>query len=155
DPDGDALQFIWLEASNLVETGRVAIAVLTLGTHMIQLVVSDGLSSATNAITIEVLTASQALDRLQTTVKSEVPRPVPLNASLAAAIASVNRGDLTSALNQIHAFQNKVRAQVAPLYPALAEQLLQSAQEIIDALSSQGQGLPRPAFTTLAHRPES
>jgi hypothetical protein len=155
DDDGDALQFIWLEAGNLLETGRVAIAVLTLGTHTIQLVVSDGLFSATNAITIEVLTGSQALDRLQTIVKSEVPRPVPLNASLDAAIASINRGDLTSALNQIHAFQNKVRAQVAPHYPALAEQLLQNAQEIIDALSSQGQGLPHPAFTTLAHRPES
>lgn len=59
----------------------------------------------------------------------------PLLATLKAALASLNRGDTTSALNQLFAFQNKVLAQIASSNSALAAQLTAASQEIVDAIS--------------------
>jgi uncharacterized repeat protein (TIGR01451 family) len=56
----------------------------------------------------------------------------PLIASLAAACDSFARGNDISGANQLNAFQNKVRAQIAPLAPALADQWTAAAQRIID-----------------------
>ena len=69
-------------------------------------------------------------------VGSGAPRPHPLIATLSAALAAIDRSNPTAAINQLQAFQNKVRAQVLPLDPELAEQFIQAAQEIIDALSA-------------------
>jgi hypothetical protein len=41
----------------------------------------------------------------------------------------------TAALNQLFAFQHKVRAQIAPTDPVLAEQLTSAAQQITNAVS--------------------
>lgn len=57
----------------------------------------------------------------------------PLLASLLAAQASFERGSLASAIGQLHAFQNKTRAQVGRRNPALADELIARAQAIIDA----------------------
>ena len=113
----------------------MAITVLPVGTHTIQLVVSDATLSATNETPIEVITAGEAVNRLASSLSSNFPRPQPLLAALNAAIASADRSNPTAAINQLLAFQNKVRAQVEPLDPALAAALIQSAQEVIDALS--------------------
>jgi hypothetical protein len=56
----------------------------------------------------------------------------PLLAILAAASASFDRGNTLSGSNQLAAFQNKVSAQVARVDLALANQLIEAAQEIID-----------------------
>jgi uncharacterized delta-60 repeat protein len=140
DPDGDLLQYLWLstlnsQPSTLLATGVVAVVTLPIGAHPISLVVSDGLATATNAVTVSVLTTSQAVQRLIAQVTSRWPRSRPLVATLEAALASIERGNPVSAINQLQAFQNKVRAQVAPLDPALAASFSQAAQEIIDALS--------------------
>lgn len=58
----------------------------------------------------------------------------PLLASLEAACASVARSNATAAVNQLEAFQHKVRAQVAKKNPALAAQWIQAAQRIIEQL---------------------
>jgi hypothetical protein len=55
----------------------------------------------------------------------------PLVATLAAAMASLDRGNLNSGANQLAAFQNKVRAQVSRVDAALANELIAVAQEII------------------------
>jgi hypothetical protein len=57
-------------------------------------------------------------------------RQQPLLATLKAAAASFERGNLVAGLNQLHAFQNKVRAQLTN--PVLAERLTEAAQVIID-----------------------
>jgi hypothetical protein len=133
----------------------VAVTVLPVGTHSIQLVVSDGSLSNTNGVTIEVITAAEAVNRLAATLGSDVPRPQALLAALNAAIASADRSNPTSAINQLLAFQNQIRAQVEPLDPALAASLIQSAQEIIDALSG-GQtnpgGRPHGRFTSVTRQ---
>jgi len=57
-----------------------------------------------------------------------------LLASLNAAAASFARGHFTPGVNQLGAFQHKVRAQVARIDPALAQELTYLAQQIIDAV---------------------
>jgi hypothetical protein len=57
----------------------------------------------------------------------------PLLATLFAAMSSLNHNDMTAALNQLSAFQHKVRAQVGSRDPALAGELVDAAQQIIIA----------------------
>ncbi|HEY6169414.1 MAG TPA: Calx-beta domain-containing protein [Verrucomicrobiae bacterium] len=140
DAENDPLHLVWRLAgnSNALATGVVAMATLPVGTNQLLLVVSDGQATSTDAFTLEVITAAEAVRRLQVQVTSSViPRNVqPLLASLDAARASFARGNFTSGANQLEAFQNKVRAQVAPDAPTLAEYLIELAQEIIEAVLS-------------------
>ena len=62
----------------------------------------------------------------------------PLLATLSAALAAFERGDAAPGMNQLAAFENKVRAQVAPTEPLLAQQLIDAAQVIINALGGNG-----------------
>ncbi len=138
DPDGDSLQYFWFEADlpAPIATGMVAVVTLPVGTNVMTLVVDDGLARSTNQILIEVITSAQAADRLAQAVTDGVSRSNPLIASIATAIASIDRGNPTAAINQLQAFQNKVQAQVAPMDPALAAQFIQAAQDVIDSLNS-------------------
>jgi len=78
---------------------------------------------------------SQAVERLIALVNNSGTRKSkPLTASLRAALSSIHRGNRVAAANQLHAFKNKVRAQVAA--PALAGQLIEAAQQVIKALRS-------------------
>ena len=105
----------------------------------IGLVVSDGLATDTNSVTVAVFTAAQAVQRLIAIVdQSHVAHPRPLTADLEEALASINRGNSISAINQLQAFQTKVRVQVAPRNPVLADRPIQGAQREIDAPSSGG-----------------
>jgi len=135
DPDGDALQYNWFENGTPLTSGVVTTPVLPVGTHTILLVVSDGKLSGTNALTVEVITAAEAVTRLVAALDSNVSRAQALAASLRAALASTDRSNPVSAIDQLLAFQNKVRALVEPLDSALAASLIQPAQEVIDALS--------------------
>ena len=61
-------------------------------------------------------------------------RTEPLLASLQAAYESFDRGSLGAGINQLRAFQNKVRAQLAPDEPTLAAQWISAAERIIQAV---------------------
>ena len=63
-------------------------------------------------------------------------RQLPLVATLDAAKASFGSTNQRAGINQLRAFQNKLRAQIAPSDPTLAEQLFQAAQKILDTLPS-------------------
>jgi hypothetical protein len=58
----------------------------------------------------------------------------PLLVSLNAAMASVQRANLGSAINQLAAFQNKVRAQLAPGQSIGAQRLIDEAEAAIELL---------------------
>jgi hypothetical protein len=100
----------------------------------------DGTDIGAFEVQKSCLSPAQALERLLVLVNATTARPQPLRASLEAAQASVARNNLTAAINQLQAFQNKVRAQVAPYDPALAAVLLRGAQDIIGALTGTGAG---------------
>jgi hypothetical protein len=61
-----------------------------------------------------------------------------LIASLKAALAAIDRSNVTAAVNQLQAFQSKVAAQISPLDPVLAQSLIDDAQDIINALVGSG-----------------
>ena len=117
----------------------VATVTLPLGKHAIILEVSSYFSSfdfsAGDAVTVEVITAAQAAQRLAAIVNSAIPHPRPLTASVEAATAAFDRGDSSAGVNQLRAFQNKIRAQIAPLNVALANELVASSEQIIKAAS--------------------
>jgi parallel beta-helix repeat protein len=160
DPDNDPLKYLWLstnssQSSTLLASGMVAVVVLPLGTHLITLVVSDGLVNSTNGVSVEVLTTTQAVERLNSMVnQSALDRPRPLSATLAAVLASLDRADSLAAASQLQAFQNQVIAQVAPSDPALAKTLITSAQQIENALQGSELGRHAVNIEALMHQPD-
>jgi len=68
------------------------------------------------------------------------------------ALASITRGNLTAAVHLLRAFQHQVRAQVAPVDPALAEQLIQTAQQVIEALICASSERPHPRVDKIVRR---
>jgi hypothetical protein len=139
DPAGDTLQYFWYSSSfyppTFLATGVVAATILPVGSNSIDLVVSDGLATSTDSVTVLVMTTGQAVERLIWLVNaSAVRNPKPLTATLSAALASIERGNWGAAAHQQYAFENKVRAQVSD--HALARQFIEVAQQVLDALQS-------------------
>lgn len=149
DPDHDPLQFRWYEvgAESAVATGMVTTVALPIGDNSITLVVDDGLATSSQTITVQVLSAAQATEQLLALVQNLSPERRPLAATLSAALAAMDRNNPTAALNDLLAFQNKVRSQVIPTDPELAELLLEKSQELINALS--GETKARGHFTNI------
>jgi hypothetical protein len=150
DADGDVLQYLWFKAgaADPIATGAVAVVALPLGTNVLTLSVSDGLATNSQTFTVEVISTAQAVAQLVTLCQSGASGSQPLIAKLSAALAAIDRSNPTAAINQLQAFQNQVRAQVAPLDQALADTFIQDAQNIIDAL---GGGSKANGKLTLVH----
>ena len=138
DPDGDPLHFLWFKAGAAVPlaTGMVAVVKLPPGVNPLLLVVEDGRATNSRNFTVEVLTLAEAVERLIASVNSQAAKPQPLVASLSATLAAINRGAPTPAINQLGAFQNKTRAQVARSDPALAETFIRTAQQLVALLGA-------------------
>jgi hypothetical protein len=139
DPDGDALTYTWFADGGVVPiaTGATAEVTLEVGDHSITLVVNDGQASDTDVIQVQVLTAGEAVDDLILDVnQADLGRKNkrPLIASLKAASASFDRDNFESGASQLHAFQNKVRAQISKVNPTSAASFIADAQAIIDAV---------------------
>lgn len=150
DPDGDPLVYTWLLNNQPppLATGVVAVVTLPVGFHSLSLIVDDGLLRDTNAVTVQVLTTLQGVERLMATVRgSDIPRKQSLLAILSAAHASLVRGHPTPAANQLRAFQKQVMAQVLPANPDLGAELVRQAQAILDALREGG--VPGPGRSHL------
>jgi hypothetical protein len=96
---------------------------------------ASGLLSTPVSFSFEA-TPAQKVRHLLDLVNSQWKRPQPLLANLNAALASIDRGHATSAINQLQAFLNQVRAQVAPSNPTLAATLLQITQNAINRLKT-------------------
>ena len=84
-----------------------------------------------------MLSSGEAIEELISKVnESSVARKNkrPFIATLKAAAASAERGDSEATANQLHAFQNKVRAQIGTDNPQDAETWTRWAQQVVDAL---------------------
>lgn len=136
DPDADPLTFTWWrsnEASPLA-TGAIAAVTLPIGEHALRLVVDDGLLTATNGLTLRVLTPVQALRELLEQVRAaSAGRGRNLVATLTAAANALEHGNPVAGLHLLGAFQQQVRAQFANGDP-LAAAFLAEAQAIMDVL---------------------
>ena len=122
------------QPSTVLASGVEAVVALPMGLNPIELVVNDGMASATNAFTVEVITTAEATMRLIDQAQAEWRRSQPLVATLRAALRAIERGDQIPVINQLRAFQNKVRAQVAPVDAGLAAELRRAVQVVIDAV---------------------
>jgi len=140
DPDGDTLTYLWLADGVPFASGAIVTNCFELGEHAITLVVDDGRCTRTASLTVEVLSAGEAIEVLIDKVNNaDLGRrnKRPLIATLKAAIASFDRGNCASGVNQLEAFQNKVRAQIGHENPALADEILALAQKILDSIDCQ------------------
>jgi hypothetical protein len=138
DLDGDRLNFDWYEGQEILGSAPILTNDYALGAHAVVLQVSDGTATSETSLDFEVLTPDQSVERLTRFVRSSSVAPRarrPLLAVLEAAAASFQRGHPLPALNELRAFQSKVRAQVAPASPACAQQLIDIAQQIIRAVA--------------------
>ena len=155
DPDGDPLHFSWFKAGAAapLATGMVAVVSLPPGVYPLTLVVDDGLGTNSQSFTVGVLSLAEAVEHLIALVNLQAPKPHPLATSLSAALASINRNAPTPAINQLEAFQNKTRAQVAPSNPALAQTFIRTAQQLVAILSARCSPTRPPApIATLRHQ---
>ncbi len=151
DPDpGDTLTYIWmadLDGDGVKEPiGSSAIVTncFELGTYTVMLMVDDGhahdglcSTSAIASVTVEVLSACEAVELLIDKVNNaDLGRrnKRPLIATLKAACASFDRGNCVSGVNQLQAFQNKVRAQIGRVNPALADEIIALTQKVLDCI---------------------
>ena len=145
DVENDPLQYSWVEGGNgQFATGVVVTNAFDVGSHTVELLVSDGADRSTNTVTFAVITPAKAVAELIALVDHvaiERRNKHPLIVSLTVAIAAFDRGSFGAGINQLQAFQNKVRAQVAPSDPSSADTFLQGAQAIIDALVGAEAGL--------------
>jgi len=140
DVDNDSLTFAWYEVGTGVEFGfgiRVT-NVFSIGFQRVTLAVIDSAQAHGEAtVEFEVLSPGQAVEVVLLRLNdSGLPRQTkrPLLATLKAAIASYDRGQLHTANNQLRAFLNKVRAQIAPVEPSLAKELTRACKLIVDVV---------------------
>ena len=139
DPENDPISFAWFEAglTNAFATGAIVTNSLVVGDHMIQLVLSASGATASTNLTVEVISLARAVGELLLVVEAaelKARNKEPLLATLAAAMASMERGNLAAGLEQLVAFQAKARTQVAPFNRGTAESFIWVAKQIIDAI---------------------
>jgi HYR domain-containing protein/PKD domain-containing protein len=137
DPDGNPLTYAWLEGGSTIASGPIANVILSVGSHLITLRVSDGLDSATDTIVVRVVKPGEAIELIIDQIdQADMGRKNkrPFIATLKAAVAAFDRGSFEAGLNQLQALQNKVRAQLGRTDPALADSIIAAAQAVIDAV---------------------
>jgi uncharacterized repeat protein (TIGR01451 family) len=139
DPDADALTYSWLEGAAPLATGVTADVTLSIGSHSIDLIVSDGVTSDTDTIQVVILSLCDAINLLKIEIDEAVlarRNKRPLFAIIEEGCQAFDAGHFQAGVNQLRAFQNKVRAQVEPLDPVAAQRFHDLAQEIIDAVEA-------------------
>src|SRR4029078_2255816 len=111
---GDTLSYYWFQ-EGAVQPFDVGVRVtndFAAGTHVIRLAAWDGEESGDAWVVLNVITPGQALEDIilmLDNADTDRRNKRPLIASLKAATAAFDDGRMTPALNQLHAFQNKVR----------------------------------------------
>lgn len=137
DPEGDALEFLWLEGGVPFGGGVRLTNVFPAGHHIVTLLADDGTDTAAGVFTFAVVSPGEAIEAVLLMVDSSAlpeNRLRPLRATLKAGVASAERGNLNACANQLRAFLHKVSAQVAPHDPALAAELTAACQAILRAI---------------------
>ena len=161
DVEGDMLTFAWyvdLDGDGMpddnnqdgspdpIGIGSVITNCFDVGEVKVWLVVSDGQCTSQKTVMIDVITAGEAVDYLIGKVDAaNIVRKNkrPFIATLKAAMASFDRESFVSGLNQLEAFINKTRAQVAPSNPADAAEWTAIARGIIASFEGTDAITPR------------
>ena len=150
DVDGDPLQFSWFvdSSATVAATGRVVVAVLSVGLHELQLAVNDGQATASDHIAVRVITAADAVDELIADVQAAGLRhPHSLLSQLTVARRAFVDGNFDLGVRHLDLFQDKLRElqERHGVDPNAAAALLRAAQAIVAAVN--GVRPMQPAFT--------
>ncbi|NOS69667.1 MAG: tandem-95 repeat protein [Verrucomicrobia bacterium] len=155
DVENDSLQFVWTEGTNTLGTTATVTNHFAPGNHVVNLAVTDGVDTNTATATFAVLTPAQAVHSLVLAVcEAESVRKhgkehghdddkehgkedgkghsEELLETLRDAEDAFKRCQARSGLHKLEEFQHKVRAQIGRRDPALAQTLIETAQEIMD-----------------------
>jgi hypothetical protein len=153
DADNDPLQFTWRLGTNVLGQTVLLTNTFAPGNYEIELEVSDGSLSGFAQTTLRVISPAEAVQIIAAAVSAADAtadkRGNSLFASLRAASAAFDRCQLVTGLNQLHAFQEHVRAQVAPSDPERATAWIAAAQQLIDGVSGPAPGRSAPKFQEL------
>jgi hypothetical protein len=141
DADGDTLEYVWTEQGQATPfaAGALATNSFGLGTHTLVLVVDDGQATDADAVEVEVISLSEAVDELILFVTElELTRKEKrqLLATLNRVWDSFEDGHLRSGIKQLGAFQHKVRAHLLKVKPAAGRKLIAAADQLIDAAAA-------------------
>lgn len=139
DVDGDTLSYAWFLNDSLTPFSTAATVTQTLpvGNHVITLVVSDGVSTSSDIITVQVFTPCTVVQNLATLVEAASLAPNERNSLLGhlnAACATFSNGNTSAGVHQLELFQTRVTNKIAPNDPAVAALLNAAAQDIINAV---------------------
>lgn len=141
DPDGDPLTYSWTVDGAPVDPGTAVGPLLTacleVGCHTVTVNVSDGQVASACSVSVCVITAGETVHHcidLVDNMNLGRKNKRPLLASLKAAAAAFDRGSFGAGMNQLNAFQNKIRAQVAPSNPGGAAELTDCVERILSAI---------------------
>ncbi len=140
DADNDPLQYRWFAAgaTQPFDAGVRVTNLFGTGTHLITLRVSDGTASGATTFTLAIITPGAAANALAVRVeRANLARKTErfLHEELSEAEAAFDQGHFAGGVHQLSEFQEDVVERVAKSNPALAQDLVTSAQEIIDAVS--------------------
>lgn len=139
DPEGQPLQYSWSTNGTAFAVGAVVSNCFGLGCHTVTFLATDPLGgSCSTTVHFCVVTPGEAVEQTIALVEgTALPRTNkrPLIAILKAGAASFDRGDSIPALQQLSAFQNKVRAQVGNQDPTTAQELIDYVQRIMETIA--------------------
>lgn len=141
DVENDPLDFAWfeLDPTNAFAAGIRATNLMSVGEHTVTLIASDGQETGSTAVSFAVIRLSGAVAQVYTLLEDADIKPrnkQPFYASLDAAIAAFERGNLAAGVNILEAFIQKVQVQMAPIEPVLAGQLIEAVRQIIAVAQS-------------------
>ena len=142
DVDGDVLAFGWYDGANATpfSTSANTTASISVGSHALTLVVSDGAATASDTITVQVITPCDAVQAIVADVQAANIKAADRKAlldRLNKACSEFNAGHMSNGVRELKEFQKRVNSKIAPSNPALAQSLNAKAQAIIDAVNGQ------------------
>jgi hypothetical protein len=139
DIDKDSLSYEWSKAGTVVAKVMVAKRRLSLGTHSIQLQVSDGKAQSVTTVRIKVLTPAKALGDLAAEIgASRLPRAdrlVLLGLTYVAQHA-LECGREHLALRHLRLLADQISRRILPRNPALAAAWQTAVKQVQEAVHS-------------------
>jgi hypothetical protein len=140
DIDSSLLSYAWYREGSKtpLSTSKDATIALPLGGHVITLVVSDGIATASDTVTVQIFSACNRVQALASKVKAAALRSTERNTllnQLSAACSAFDSGDFNGGVHHLELFQDRVNKKVAPDDPVTAKELNNGAQQIIDQVS--------------------
>jgi len=139
DPEGDTLTYSWIIDGTTVASGGSLARRLEVGCHTVTLIVTDSSGGTSRCDeNVCVITPCEGIERCLELVDDATlarKNKRPLIASLKAACAAFDRGNAQAGMNQLKAFQNKVRAQLSQSDPQDAAAFDACINDLLEAIN--------------------